>query len=158
MHKEIEFREHLTVPDSTAQELPNSTNIRINLWKNSLELIKQNPLLGVGTGDLKDELYRLYSENNYQYGMLKKPSPHNQFLHTSVILGFTGLLFLCAYLFIPLFLAFKNRYWLYVFFLIIIIVNCITESILEREAGILLFVIMNTFFYLQSKNKGIKAV
>jgi O-antigen ligase len=134
--------------DSVRQEDPNSTNIRINLWQNAIQLIGENILFGVGTGDIKEELVKKYSENNYQYGVRIRPSPHNQFLHTGVILGLTGILFLLAYLLLPLAISFRQKDWLYFAFLIIILINCMTESLLERQAGILFFTAFNTCFYL----------
>lgn len=136
------------------KEVPNSTNIRLNLWKNSIELIGRNLLFGVGTGDLKEELVKIYKENNYQYGVQKRASPHNQFLHIGIILGLCGILFLFIYFLLPLFLALKKHDWLYVLFLFIIILNCITESLFEREAGVLFFTVFNTIFYLQMRSKA----
>ena len=157
VEQEIVLRGNSTDVDTAYQEAPNSTNIRLNIWKNSIELIRRNLLFGVGTGDLKEELISIYRESNYQYGIQKRISPHNQFLHTGVILGICGILFLSIYLLLPMFLAIKKKHWMYVFFLLIVIVNCITESILEREAGILFFVAFNTCFYilLQSNDKAV---
>jgi len=35
-----------------------SSEIRVVMWGRALEIIKENPLLGIGTGDVKDELQR----------------------------------------------------------------------------------------------------
>jgi hypothetical protein len=148
VQEEIVTRENLPLVDSAVYEPPNSTNIRINTWKYSFDIIRKNLLFGVGTGDLKDELVRTYTENNYQYGISKKPSPHNQFLHTSVILGICGLSVLSLMLLCPLWISFRRKEWLYFLFLVVIILNCLTESVLEREAGILFFVITHVTFYL----------
>jgi O-antigen ligase len=137
--------------DTIAQEAPNSTNIRFHLWKNAVQLISRNPLFGVGTGDIKEELVNIYTENNYAYGIRERISPHNQFLHTGVILGITGMVLLAIYFFYPLCFSFKEKDWLYFFFLTIILLNAMTESILEREAGILFFTAFNTCFYLQQR-------
>ena len=42
-----------------------STAMRILSWNASLEVIKSNPIFGVGTGDVKDELSKIYLENNF---------------------------------------------------------------------------------------------
>ncbi len=135
--------------DTITQEAPNSTNIRFHLWENAVQLIGRNPLFGVGTGDIKEELVSIYTENNYEYGIKERISPHNQFLHTGVILGITGMVLLAIYFFYPLYFSFKEKDWLYFFFLIIILLNAMTESILERQAGILFFTAFNTCFYLR---------
>jgi O-antigen ligase len=130
-------------PDSKEQ---NSTSIRLNIWKISADLISEHPVLGVGTGDLKEELVRKYEEYNYEYGIRTRISPHNQVLHTAVILGLLGVLSLLLMLGGAFVLAWKNRDWLYLLFIVIVFLNCMTESILERQAGILFFAFMNSLF------------
>jgi O-antigen ligase len=126
--------------DMNKAEQPNSTNIRKHIWKYSFRVIEKNILFGVGTGDLKDELFKEYQSDNYSYGVQKKPSPHNQFLHTAVILGVTGLIILFLIFILPVLSAIKKKDWFFAFFMVIIFLNCMTESILEREAGILFFI------------------
>ena len=135
------------------KENPNSTNIRFNIWTNTLQLIRRNPLFGVGTGDLKEELVKVYAENGYEYGVKERPSPHNQFLHTAVILGIPGLVALTLLLFFPLVTAFRQEEWLFFFFLVVVFLNSMTESILEREAGILFFTAFSSCFYLLRPQK-----
>jgi O-antigen ligase len=151
----IEQRESVKGDEILKAESPNSTNIRLNLWQNAIQLIKRNPILGVGTGDIKEELVKIYTENNYEYGIKERISPHNQFLHTGVILGGLGILLLLTYLVYPLFFSLKQRDWLYFFFLMSILMNCMTESLLERQAGILFFTVFNTCFYLRLLNQKI---
>ena len=130
-------------PDSKEQ---NSTSIRINIWKISADLITEHPVIGVGTGDLKEELVKKYEVYNYEYGIRTRISPHNQVLHTAVILGLIGVISLLLMFAGALVLAWKNGDWLYVLFVIIVFLNCMTESILERQAGILFFAFMNSLF------------
>ena len=49
------------VPTHT-EEVNNSVekNIRFEIWKNSLALIRENLIVGTGTGDIKDELMLQY--------------------------------------------------------------------------------------------------
>jgi O-antigen ligase len=152
VQNEIEIR---TVQPATTvqQEEPNSTNIRINLWSNAVQLIRRNPIIGVGTGDIKEELVNMYTENHYQYGIENRISPHNQFLHTGVILGLVGIVLLAVMLFMPIIISVRSKEWIYFFFLGIILLNCMTESFLEREAGILFFTVFNSCFYLRMRSK-----
>jgi O-antigen ligase len=132
----------------------NSTSTRIRLWKNALQLISMHPLLGVGTGDIKDELKSEYALNNYRYGVDGDLNPHNQYLHTTVMLGLFGLLFLLIFLFMPAFEALKFRNWTYATFLLIIILNAFTESIMEVQKGILFIVYFQVLLYLHMKYDG----
>lgn len=128
----------------------NSTTTRIELWKDATQVIKRNWFLGVGTGDIKEELVKEYASKNFQYGVVNKYNPHNQYLHTGVVLGFTGIIILLCCLLLPLRLAFQQQNWIYICFLMLIIINAITESILEVQKGILFFSFFNVLFYIQS--------
>jgi len=130
-------------PDTKTE---NSTSIRYNIWKISADLISEHPVIGVGTGDLKEELVKKYEAYHYDYGIRTRISPHNQFLHTAVILGLLGIAALILMLGSALLLAWKNRDWIYLLFIILVIMNCMTESILERQAGILFFAFVNSLF------------
>ncbi len=129
----------------------NSTSTRIRLWKSALQVIIEHPFVGVGTGDIKDELMLQYARNNYQYGIKGDLNPHNQYLHTTVILGGIGILVLLAYLLIPFRLALIKKDWLYICFLLIILINGVTESIMEVQKGVLLIAYFQVYFYLQLK-------
>ncbi len=128
----------------------NSTQSRIEFWKSATAVIKRNWLIGVGTGDIKEELVKQYQANNFQYGVENRFSPHNQYLHTAVILGGVGITLLMCCLLLPLRLAIQQRNWIYICFLVIIILNAITESILERQNGIIFYAFFSVLFYKQS--------
>lgn len=122
----------------------NSTNIRIPLWINAAQVIEKNKIFGVGTGDIKEELDSVYLKNKFAYAAEHHFSPHNQVFHTGVILGFTGIFMLLAMLLVPLYYSIRYKSYLLMCFIVIILINMMTESILERQAGIILF----AFFYV----------
>ncbi|MEO8085927.1 MAG: O-antigen ligase family protein [Bacteroidota bacterium] len=136
----------------SASETPTGNNnnvstgpgVRIYLWRNALELIKENVMWGVGVGDVKDELMRVYAKNNYQNGIDNRLNPHNQYLQTMIALGLPGLFALLLLMVIPLWKSLRKRDWICFLFMMIISMNCMTESILERQSGIIFF----TFFYV----------
>jgi O-antigen ligase len=136
----------------------NSTSVRYNLWKIAADLISEHPILGVGIGDIKEELVKKYEEYHYEYGIRNRISPHNEFLHTAVILGIVGVLTLLILLSTSFLLAWKNNDWVYMIFIVIIFLNCMTESILERQAGILFFTFLNSLFasrYIGAKTQAL---
>ena len=66
-------------------------------WDCSKKIINNNPLFGVGTGDVQDELQKCYTENNYYqltYWENTKYNAHNQFLETTIGQGIIGLFLL----------------------------------------------------------------
>lgn len=120
----------------------NSTTSRLALWKYATDLITQSPktiLIGVGTGDIKEELRTVYVKNNFQKGIDENYNPHNQYLHTCVILGLAGLTILMLLLLLPLKAAIKKNNMVLALFLVIIGLNALTESILEVQSGIIFF-------------------
>ena len=66
-----------------------SAGTRLEMYKNTLSLIKQSPFVGYGTGALRYEYNKLA---NTQDTLLKDvPNPHNQYLLTFFELGMVGL-------------------------------------------------------------------
>jgi O-antigen ligase len=121
----------------------NSARTHYLIWQNAVSLMKKHLLFGVGAGDVHEELNKEFAKNGFEHGTESSFNAHNQFLNTGVALGFIGLLLFLAVVCYPAWLAFRSREWMYLLLLAVIFLNCLTESILERQAAILLF----SFFY-----------
>lgn len=131
----------------------NSTAIRLLIWQSSNQIIKENFLIGVGTGDVKDALKQEYKKRGIENALKQNFNAHNQFYQVFIALGIIGFLVLIVCLFYPMFRAFKSKEYLYVFFLIIIVVNFLSESMLDRQAGVLFYSFFNSilcFGYLNN--------
>ena len=63
---------------------------RINFTKNSFEVIKKNPILGIGTGDFPIEYKKINQINSPK--MPNTTNPHNMYTLIAMQLGFIGLL------------------------------------------------------------------
>lgn len=95
-HKQLELLlpERLLETDQEVSEHKSdkhltSAGIRVEMYKNTLLMIKQSPLIGYGTGALRFEYNKLAST---QDTLLKDvPNPHNQYLLTFFELGIIGL-------------------------------------------------------------------
>ena len=61
------------------------------MYKNTLSLIKQHPILGGGTGSIVNEYAQLAKSNNLT---MYTANPHSQFLLTTQELGSVGLIVL----------------------------------------------------------------
>jgi O-antigen ligase len=62
-------------------------NMRLESWTNSLEIVRQHPVLGAGTGGFA----AAYAKQVEGTSMSKAPQPENQYLLTAVQLGALGL-------------------------------------------------------------------
>jgi len=140
---------------STAEE---STSERILVWRASAQIIKNNPLVGVGTGDVKEELMCEYQNENISYAIEKSLNAHNQYLQTGVAIGIIGLLFLLFTLFAPMFKAIELRDWIYFVFLFLIVINLLFESMLERQAGVVFYAFFNALLYSDMRKKQLEYV
>jgi len=122
--------------------------MRFLIWDSSLELIGRNILFGVGTGDVQDELQKVYITNEYislTYWPNTRFNAHNQFFETTIAIGLIGLIAFFLSVFIALKEAKETRNFLFVFFLIIFLASCITESMLERQNGVVFYAFFSSF-------------
>ncbi len=116
-----------------------STAIRVKVWKESFVLIKEKPLLGYGTGDVKDVLAERYRLNHIDSALHKKLNAHNQFLQIAIALGLVGFLFFVYILFSSIKEGIENKNPFLVGFIVLSIFYMLPESVLEKQAGTIFF-------------------
>ncbi len=133
----------------TGDSKSNSTGARFEIWKATLNLVGRNPILGVGAGDIKPEMYKEYDKikTNSEEVEEKHYNVHNQFLETMLGQGLIGFGLLIFLLFAALYQALKNKDHLLVMFILIIILNFFPESMLNQQAGVVFFAF---FYYFQT--------
>lgn len=123
-----------------------STTQRLEFWKAATGIIKANPIIGVGTGDLNaayDQQYELMNsllEEKYRF------RAHNQFLSIGVAFGLLGLAWFIFSLAFPFITTKFNTGYLYTLFILITAVSMLTEDTLETQAGVSFFAFFNTLF------------
>lgn len=71
-------------PDRPAQ---NSAEFRLEFYRNTLAVIADHPLIGVGTGGFP----RAYADKVRGTGKTETRNPHNEFLHITAQVGIAGL-------------------------------------------------------------------
>lgn len=125
------------------QKYTESNADRLFVWKSAFEMIKENWLLGAGTGDVKDALLEQYKKDKFIDAYEKKLNSHNQYLETFIGLGIIGFLVLIGMFIIPLITAIKESNYILISFLIIVAFNLLFESMFNTQAG----VVFIAFFY-----------
>jgi O-antigen ligase len=118
-----------------------SSAVRRLTWSAAQELIAQDPMLGTGTGDIKNELLRIYDDRGQSWAKEHRLNAHSQFLQSAACLGALGMLLLVLSLAAPLFGTWK-RNALAVIFLGTCLLNWIVESMLEVQAGVVWTVVI----------------
>lgn len=127
-----------------------SNAVRILIWETTIDIIKENYAIGVGTGDIKDELLKKYEERNMTGAIENKLNVHNQFLETILGQGLPGITLLFLLFFVGLINSFKNKNWLFFTFILLIGFNFLFESMLNTQAGVVYFGFF--FYYFASLN------
>ncbi len=131
-------------------EKTDGTVARIKIWQSAVQIIKSNPILGVGTGDTQCELYKKYEENGIDVAMEKELNAHNQFLQVYLSTGLLGFLVLIITLLIPFYLALKKRQLIYLLFILVMILHLLVESMFARQAGVVFYAFFNAFLFYYS--------
>ena len=115
-----------------------SSEVRWLTWGTAWELFQRDPIIGTGTGDIKDELVKAYEQHGYTGAAEKRLNAHNQFLQMGACLGVLGLLALLAIFLVPI-LTHRPLDPLLALFLLLNALNWMVESMLEVQAGAVFF-------------------
>ena len=117
---------------------------RIEFIKASLGIIKDNPIIGVGTGDIADAFAEYYEETDSKLRPENRFRSHNQYLAITVAFGIIGLLCFLFSMFYPFLSDKKYRNYFYFIFLFIMALSMFTEDTLETQIGVTLFAFFNS--------------
>jgi O-antigen ligase len=124
------------------------TNTRVYLWKYATGLIAEKPVFGYGVGDAKAELNRALKGCDIKFWNGERNVPiseknhnfHNQYLQTWAEVGVLGFLLLIFLMIRPF--SLKDQHPLFLIFLGLTLIGFITESMLERQAGVVFIAFM----------------
>ncbi|MBS1949575.1 MAG: hypothetical protein OJF59_002754 [Cytophagales bacterium] len=122
-----------------------SVSLRLLEWRGSFSVIKQYWIKGVGTGSVQDALINYYSKFNTET-FNKNYNSHNQYLQTFIELGMIGVVALLAVMAYTAKTAWQRNDVLYFSFIIIFCLMCTTESMLERQKGVVFFTLLHSLF------------
>jgi len=126
---------------------------RLEFWKASAGIIRDNWLTGVGTGDMNIAFKAQYEKMHSKLAPDQRWRSHNQFLSIFVGFGIFGLLwFLFAIFYPPVMLRRQGDFFLFVF-LIIAILSMLTEDTIESQTGVTFFAFFYSFFLFARKEK-----
>lgn len=130
-----------------------STSIRLDLWRLSFEVAKESPIIGYGTGSVQNALnercidFRFFSECE----LLRNKNSHNQYLNFLLSNGMVFLLIFAIMLGGWLVRAIRVKDEMAVFFLLMLSLNFLFESLLQRERGVVFFMLFATMLLVSQK-------
>jgi len=125
---------------------------RISLWESAYSIIRDNLLIGVGTGDIQNELNKVYvRSDNDELTKVENLNTHNQFLEITAENGIIGLILFLAIFVIIIFISIRGRNLIYLVFIAIVFFSFLFETMLNRLAGLAFFSFFS--FMLSDLNK-----
>ncbi len=119
---------------------------RFQTWYSATELIKENFWFGTAPADAYDELMKKYINYNFITAKEKALNSHNQYLESFTGLGIIGFISLLSILIAGFIFAYKNKHYLMFYLLLILSINFLFESMLNRMAGVLFMMIFYSMF------------
>jgi O-antigen ligase len=129
-------------------------DVRTRVWYSNIQIIKEKPITGVGLPDVKKRMKEEYIRQNFADEAELNLNAHNQFLETQVTFGVAGALLLLWLLFTPIFqrrqLKFQLQTQLFVF---IFVINLLFESMLNRQWGIMFFMLFYCIIVYQKRDE-----
>lgn len=126
-----------------------SSEIRLTVWRSTLEICRKNMPWGVGTGDATDELEANAVRNDYKNLVGRHFNAHNQYLQSLLSTGIPGIMVVIAYTLLPLVVGMRKKDALLFSFSIILILNVFVESMFEVRGGVAFIAIMHVLLLLR---------
>ena len=126
-----------------------SVGVRINYFKNSLDVIKQNPIIGIGTGDFPREYKKINQINTPQ--VATTTNPHNMYTLITMQLGLIGLVSMLSIFYYQIKLSFRSKDRFFRDFGItlplLFLVMMLSDSYLLGHYTTLMYIFFSAFLY-----------
>lgn len=119
-----------------------SAGMRLYYWQTGLNVVKENGLWGCGTGDLSDEMKKVFVKDNIPPEWMKRP--HQQFISIWAALGIPGLILFTTVMFLPAIAGFAKKNSIFFLIWLGFILSFLYEDTLETQTGVSYVV----FFYV----------
>ena len=130
----------------------NSVNVRIGITYCAVGLLEEHPIAGMGLASVQPAmdacqqgLSPVYADEQYD--------THCQPLHWWLAFGLPGLAAFLALFLLPLRLAWRERDTTYVVFLVFLLLCSLTENLLARQWGVVLFAGMNALLFATRRQR-----
>lgn len=120
---------------------------RFAKWECTWDILKDNIILGVGTGDGDDELMSSYKRNNFYIGLEGTFNVHNMYLQYWLNNGIIGLILFLSILTTLLYRYAKARNIIAISFCLMFASFSLTESTMLNNKGVVFFTFFACIFY-----------
>ena len=131
----------------------NSTNVRVGIFQCTKKVFQDAPIIGYGTGGYKDEMKECYL--TYDTDAYTKAggyfNTHNQYLSYALSNGIYGLVLFIGWILFLYGIAIRSKESLFIIAVFVFSIMFITENILERQTGVVLFSFVLPLLYIKSQ-------
>lgn len=119
---------------------------RMAFWHAAWEAIREKPLMGWGTGDIREAaqygLQQIGSPLTFERWM----KPHNQYLSFAVLFGIPGALWILFAMVYPAKMTDRFRHFPFLAFFVILSISMLNEDTIDTQAGLSFFVFFFNYF------------
>jgi len=126
---------------------------RLEFWRAACIIISENPLTGVGTGDLPAAFTEVYERMHSHLDEQWRLRSHNQFLSIAAALGIPAMIWFVFVLIYLVIIQARKQDYLYLAFALTALLSMLTEDTLETQAGITFFTLFNCVFLFVNPQK-----
>ena len=134
---------------------PNNHSIleRIRYWKAGISILKENWLIGVGTGDVQTAFNEEYKASNTLLNEQNWHRAHNMFLTVFITFGICGLALFCWMIAHFTWYNIRHHQLVGLFFILIAVVSFIPEDTLETQTGATFFALFYGLYSISYSSK-----
>lgn len=134
--------------------------VRPYIWSCAFSTIENKLIFGSGAGDTQGLLTNCYKDRSYTFLTEAENmtfNAHNQYLEIAIGTGIIGLLIFVYSMYRSIKESLRTKNFVFLTFLFIFLSSCFTESMLERQSGIVFFGFFNAllFFNILKNEKDI---
>ncbi len=119
---------------------------RLEFWKAAWEAIKKKPLLGWGTGDIREASQYGLEQINTSLQFERWMKPHNQYLSFTVLFGIPGALWILFAMVYPARKLNRFSHLPFLAFFVILWISMLNEDTIDTQAGLSFFVFFHNYF------------
>jgi O-antigen ligase len=131
--------------DSVDKGATESTAVRILIWKECLNLIKEEPVFGYGVADANEVLYGQYQINGVTGALQHHFNAHNQYFQTAIGMGSIGIALLFGFTVLAVVDSIRKKQILLFVLAALLTFNFLVESMLQTAAGVIFVGFMFNF-------------
>jgi O-antigen ligase len=127
---------------------------RFQIWESAIEIINENPVVGIGYSRVNSELFEKYKVKGQMQFYKERLKTHNQFLQFSLESGIWAAVLYAMFL-LPVYFEVENRYLSFSFSAIFFFYSLFEDSLILIN-GVSLLVFFISILYLFGKERNNK--